>query len=283
MQYTITVTNAAATPYAGAAFTDSLAGVLDDAAYDGDAAASTGLVTFTSPNLTWAGTVPASGTATITFSVTVSNPDAGDQVLASTVTSASAGSNCPAGSTDSRCASTVTVSQLILDTTANVPTTVPGGVVRYTTTLTNAGQTPYYGITMTVEGEGLAGDATSNGDQTASSGTLSVSATGAVWTGDIPVGATVTLSGSVTVNDPDTGPHLIAYDIVSNAPGSNCPTGSADPRCGTSVPVLTPGLTISQHAQHQHAGARIGRRLHPHDHQLRPDDLHRHHGQRVLR
>ena len=33
-------------------------------------------------------------------------------------------------------------------------------------------------------------NAVSNGDQTASSGTLSIGETGAVWTGDIPVGAT---------------------------------------------------------------------------------------------
>ena len=77
---------------------------------------------------------------------------------------------------------------------------------------------------------------------------MSVSATGAVWTGDIPVGGTVTLTGSFTVNNPDTGAHLLIENVTSNAPGSNCPTGSTDPRCGTSIPVLTPGLSISQAA-----------------------------------
>ena len=47
--------------------------------------------------------------ATITFSVTVNNPDTGDKVLAQTVTSATAGSNCAAGSTDTRCSVTVVV------------------------------------------------------------------------------------------------------------------------------------------------------------------------------
>ena len=32
---------------------------------------------------------------------------------------------------------------------------------------------------------------------------------------------------------------------MSAAPGSNCPTGSTDPRCGTHHPVLTPGLSIT--------------------------------------
>ena len=41
------------------------------------------------------------------------------------------------------------MAQLIIDSTADVSTTTPGGVVHYTTTLTNTGQTPYDGITMT--------------------------------------------------------------------------------------------------------------------------------------
>ena len=32
-------------------------------------------------------------------------------------------------------------------------------------------------------------------------------ATGAVWTGDIPVGGTVTITSTATVNNPDTGDH----------------------------------------------------------------------------
>ena len=83
-------------------FTDALAGVLDDAAYNGDAAATAGSVSFASPNLTWTGTLAPGATATVTFSVTVSNPDTGNKVLSSAVTSAAAGSNCAAGSADPR-------------------------------------------------------------------------------------------------------------------------------------------------------------------------------------
>ena len=97
VQYTVTVTNSGQTPYAGAAFTDPLGGVLDDAAYNGDAAATAGAVTFTSPNLSWTGNLAVGAAATVTFSVTVSNPDTGDKILASTITSATAGSTCPAG------------------------------------------------------------------------------------------------------------------------------------------------------------------------------------------
>ena len=245
VHYTVTVTNAAVIPYAGATFTDDLSGLLDDAAYNGNAAATVGAVTYTSPDLTWTGTVPANGTATITYTVTVNNPDTGNKTLTSALTSASLGGNCPSGGTDPACSSTVTVSQLVINSTANVTSATPGAVVAYTTTLTNTGQTPYFGITMTADGAGLAADATGNGDEAASSGTLSEGGTGAVWTGDIPVGATVTLTGSITVNNPDTGTHVLTEINVSNAQGSNCPTGSTDPRCGTSIPVLIPALTIT--------------------------------------
>ena len=109
VQYTVTVANSGLTAYTGATFTDPLSGVLDDAAYDSDAAATSGTVSYTSPNLTWTGTVPASGTVTITFTVTVNNPDTGNMILASTVTSTSPNSDCAAGSTDPRCAAIVTL------------------------------------------------------------------------------------------------------------------------------------------------------------------------------
>ena len=62
-------------------FTDALAGVLDDAAYNSDAAATVGSGLYTSPNLTWTGTLAPGATATVTFSVTVSNPDTGNKIL----------------------------------------------------------------------------------------------------------------------------------------------------------------------------------------------------------
>ena len=65
-------------PAPASTFTDPLTDVLDDAAYNGDAAATAGTAGFASPDLTWTGTVPATGTVTITFSVTVHNPDTGN-------------------------------------------------------------------------------------------------------------------------------------------------------------------------------------------------------------
>jgi large repetitive protein len=246
--YTITVANSGLSAYPGATFTLPLSGVLDDASYNGDAAASMGAVSFSSPNLTWTGTVPASGTVTVTFSVTVKNPDTGNMIMASTLTSTSLDSNCASTSTDPRCSSTVTVAELTIVAGANVSFATPGSVVRFTTTFTNNGQTPYTGITITNSGANTFANATPNGDQTATSGTIVVTTAGVVWTGSIPVGGTVTITGTVTVDNPDLGNNLLGGTFITTALGSNCPAGSTDPRCSVSLPVLTPGLTISQAA-----------------------------------
>ena len=110
MQYTITAADTGQTPYTGVTVTDDLTSVLDDAAYNGDAAATTGAVAYASPALTWTGDLSPGDTAIITYSVTVDNPDKGNTILTSTVTSAAPGSTCPASGTGgSECDSTVSI------------------------------------------------------------------------------------------------------------------------------------------------------------------------------
>ena len=172
----------------------------------------------------------------------MNSPDTGNHLLASTLTSATAGSNCPAGSTDPRCTTTVPISDLVIDFTASASTVIPGGTLVYTATITNAGQTPYYGISVSTGTASLAANVTSDGNVTASSGTLSIGATGTVWTGDIPIGGTVTITSPVRVNNPVTSDVLTAT-AVSAAPGNNCPAGTADPRCTPATQVLIPALS----------------------------------------
>ena len=152
----MTVTNAGQVAYPAAAVTDALAGVLDDASYNSNATATAGSVSFASPNLTWTGNLAVGATATITFSVTVKSPDTGNKVLTSTVTSATAGSNCASGSADARCATSVTVlvPGLTIATSAE-PRTTPGSSVGFTVTMTNTGQTPYTGAAFTDSLAGL--------------------------------------------------------------------------------------------------------------------------------
>lgn len=83
--YTVTVTQNGSAP-ATASFTDDLTAVLDDADYNKDAAASIGTVSVVGGGLSWNGTVPVGGTATITYSVTV-KATSGDKTLTNVVTS----------------------------------------------------------------------------------------------------------------------------------------------------------------------------------------------------
>ena len=55
--YTVTATNSGQITLTGATFTDALSDVLDDASYNNDASATAGSAVFSSPNLTWTGTL----------------------------------------------------------------------------------------------------------------------------------------------------------------------------------------------------------------------------------
>ncbi|MGJ6962645.1 putative Ig domain-containing protein [Streptosporangium sp. G11] len=243
--YTVTISNSGLTPYAGATFTDALAGVLDDATYNGDAVAGVGTVTYTEPELTWIGTVPAEGSTTVTYSVTANVPDTGNGILSNTLVSDSVGGNCAEASTDPRCAETVTVASLAIVLTSDKATYLPGEVVRYTTVMTNTGRTPYFGISVLFEGVGGVDDSVPNGDQVATSGSLTLGLDGLTWTGNIPVGGSVTLTGSVTVNNPDLGDKVIPLSVTSAAQGSGCPA-AASPGCTLVVTVTVPELTITK-------------------------------------
>jgi len=243
--YTITVTNSGQTAYSGATLTDPLTGVLGNATYNANAVATAGTVSYASPNLTWTGSLAAGATATITFTVTVNNPDAGSKILASTITSATAGTNCPAGGTDARCTATVTVQGLTITSTASTASATPGTAVQYTVTVANSGQAAYTGATFTDSLSGVLDDAVYNGDAAATAGSVSYASPNLTWAGNLAPGATATITFSVTVNNPDTGDKVLATAVTSATPASNCPAGGTNPACSTSVTVLVPALTIA--------------------------------------
>ncbi|MGC5013811.1 beta strand repeat-containing protein, partial [Streptosporangium sp. DT93] len=246
--YTITVNNTGTTAFTGATLDDPLAGVLDDATYNGDATASGGSVSLTGQTLTWTGNVAAGATVTIAYSVTVRNPGTGNKVLANAVTSPTIGSTCPAGGTDPRCSATVTVSGLSIVKIADVSTTTPGGTVRFTVTATNTGQTSYAGATFVDTMSGLLDDAVYNGDATATTGVLSSSGSTLTWTGNLAPGASARVTYTVTVRVPDTGDRSLVDTISSGTPGSTCPQGNLAPQCTVTVAVLIPALVITSGA-----------------------------------
>jgi len=172
IDYTITITNTGQVPYNNAVVTDDLTGLLDDAVYGDDAAATVGSISYVAPDLTWTGDLDPGEAATVTFSVTVNNPDAGDKVITSTLTSTDPGSTCPPGGPAPACTSTVTVliPALTITKTASTTTTTPGSTVGYTVTVTDAGPTPYTAATVTDSLDGVLSDAAYDNDAAATSG-----------------------------------------------------------------------------------------------------------------
>ncbi len=216
--------------------------------------------------------------ATITFSVTVNNPDAGNGSLASTVTSATVGNNCPvSGGADPACTVAVAVvnaSTLTFTTTADTAAPAAGGVVHYTITATNSGLTAYNGATFTAGLGGVLDDASYDNDAAATAGTATFTSPTLTWTGNVPASGTVTITYSVTVNSPDTGNHVLASTITSSSIGSNCGTGSADPRCTATVPVAALSITATADVSTVSPGSDVT--LHGHRRQHRPGLLLRH-------
>lgn len=86
--YTLTVTNIGAGDYTEAepaTIVDSMAGVLDDAVYNGDATAPAGDIVFMGTTLEWTGPLAAGETITVTYSVTTNSRISGDGILANIV------------------------------------------------------------------------------------------------------------------------------------------------------------------------------------------------------
>ena len=276
--YTVTVTNSGQTPYTGTSAVVALAGVLDDAAYNNNAAATAGAVSYASPNLTWTGSLAVGATATITYSVTVNNPDTGNHSLTSRVTSAAVGGNCPSGGADPRCSTTVPVlvPGLNVAVTASTASAAPGSVVHYTVVADNTGQTTDTGVSFTDALAGVLDDAAYNGDAAATAGTVSFASPNLTWTGTLAPGATATVTFSVTVNNPDTGNMILSSALTTTAAGSNCLSGSTDPDCSSTVTVAQLVINNTANVATTTPGSVVRYTVHVRQH--RADALYRDHG-----
>ncbi|MCD2498457.1 DUF11 domain-containing protein [Microbacterium sp. W2R] len=236
--YTVTVTNTGDVDYTvsePASFSDDLSGVLDDATYNGDA--SNG-ATVSGNTLTWSGPLPVGGSRTITYSVTVDSTVTGDFTLRNAVVPTSPGGGC---ATDGECTTTTPVQALSVVKTTSATSVLPGEVIDYTITVTNIGQLDYTDAAPASFSDDLSrvlDDATYNGDATSSSGAgIGYEAPTLSWSGPLAVGETVTVTYSVTVNDPASGDGQLNNTVVTPPnTGGNCEEGSTDPSCVANVP-----------------------------------------------
>ncbi|MFI6643911.1 isopeptide-forming domain-containing fimbrial protein [Streptomyces sp. NPDC050504] len=235
--YTVVVQNVGKGDYPGASFTDDLTEVLDDATYNRDATATGGTVDYREPTLTWTGDLGPGDSATVAYTVTVTN--AGDKKLKNTVTGA--GSNCEPASDDPRCSEELPSPQLEVAKSARPAFAVAGGRVTYTVTVHNSGTTAYQGASYVDDLTGVLDDAAYDRNARASAGRVSYAAPKLTWTGDVPSGATVTVTYTVTVKSPLRGDKTLKNSVTSDSQ-TNCPlpmprSAPVDPRCGTATPI----------------------------------------------
>ncbi|MFB8201179.1 DUF7927 domain-containing protein, partial [Kitasatospora purpeofusca] len=243
--YTITAENTGGVARTGVTVTDDLSGLVDDADYRGDAAAgSGGAPTPTQPaydagasRLTWTGDIAVGQKVVITYSVTVRTPPTGDKVLRNAVTGP-ADSSCPPGTTDPSCGTETPLATLVIAKTASSGTVSAGERLTWTVTVTNTGRAAYPGASFTDDLTGVLDDATWDAEVTATSGTTAFDqgTRRFDWRGDVPAGATVTVTYRVTVGSPPAGDKRLR-NAVTGPDGTNCPAGGTDPACATETDV----------------------------------------------
>ncbi len=107
----------------------------------------------------------------------------GRPTLTNTVSSAALANNCPVGSTDARCTTTVAIliPGLTITKAANTAIVTAGNIVAYTIMVANTGQSAYTAAAFTDPLTGVLDDATYNNDAATTTGNVSYAAPVLGW------------------------------------------------------------------------------------------------------
>lgn len=227
VEYTVTVSHVGEAAVEDASFIDDLTAVLDDATWNGDLAASSGTSGFTAPVVTWTGDLAVDQEVTVTYSVTVTG--AGDMTLTNVVTSD--------GCLDE--ASCTTTHQTGDYTVAKTSVAAPGSDVAvgqnitYTVTVAQRGPGAVTAASFDDDLSAVLDDAAWNDDLASTAGTSTFDAdTDALeWAGDLAVGATVTVTYSVTVTGD--GDMTLTNVVAPGETGECVPASDGNPDCTT--------------------------------------------------
>ncbi|HEV7742234.1 MAG TPA: LPXTG cell wall anchor domain-containing protein, partial [Pseudolysinimonas sp.] len=222
--------------------------VLDDAAFIVGSATGGGI--FTSPTLAWTGISLAAGASTsFSYQVRVNAQDTGDHLLDNVIsTPPGIGANCDPASGDPDCRTNTPVRSLQVEKTVSDPVASPGDTVTYTIVVTNTGAVAYDPGTpasFTDDLSEVLDDAAYRNDASATSGAVTFGSPTLSWTGDLAVGASATITYSVTVLA-SSGDGTLANRVTTPpGGGGNCTTGSTDPDCVTITDVRAYTVTKS--------------------------------------
>jgi uncharacterized repeat protein (TIGR01451 family) len=241
--YTVTVSNAGPGTAGNVSILDTLADVIDDADYNNDAVVTgAGSVAYTSPMLFIdAPSIPAGGSITVTYSVTVKNPrpaSANHQAVNRVIAP-----NCPETSTDPGCVTTTNITaapKLVVSKTAPTTPLHPGDTLRYDVVAKNEGDGPAMGYQLIDNLVNAIDDANYNNDAVASAGQVSYNDPIISWSGDLQPGDEVHISYSVTVPQQSKGGNgFVVNSIIDPEVLSNCPESSTDPMCTVTTPMAS--------------------------------------------
>jgi uncharacterized repeat protein (TIGR01451 family) len=272
LKYTIVISNTGTAAFSSTftgSYVDDLTNVLTEAAYQNDVAvtpAGSGTVSYASPKISWtSGTLASGAISTVTYEAKVNAGAAGTLTnsVAPGATPPPASSNCPGVS----CTVDLPIDSFTLaKSVAPTGSQLPGTVLTYTVKVVNSSagagavnfSDPLTGVlTDAVYNYGSATTAVSAGTNGAFSSepTAGNPIAALTWAdASLSAGATATITYKVTIYTPDDSAgatHLITNTITSTTAGTDCDSGSADPRCTTSTPVgyvlqLTKTASVSQ-------------------------------------
>jgi hypothetical protein len=241
--YTLTVSNTGEVAYpdtpaaAAAGFSDDLSDITDDATViPGSVSASSGTAGLVGDTLVWTGALasaPAPGsTVTVTFSVLLNSPDTGNRLLRSQVSPTGPGAVAAAAGPP---APPLGVRAFSIAAKVSADGTKPGSVVHFTFVVTNTGTAAYpagapaaFSVHL---GGGLA-TARYNGDGPPG---LSFANRVMSWHGPLAVGASTTVTYSLTLGAANGDGRLL--DTIVTAAGSGATCGAAAGAPGTDCSV----------------------------------------------